>query len=466
MENRYFSPDSSQRNVAHDLYKTVADLPLICPHGHVDPRLFSDPNYQFGSPVELLIIPDHYIFRMMYSQGISMPEMGIPRRDGGDVEGDHRKIWQTICDNWYLMRGTPTYIWLRDELRDVFGIDEKMNSENAQAIYTAIEEKLQQADFNPRKLFERFNIEVLATTDAATDTLEHHQAIRDSSWNGRIVPTFRPDAVVNIDTDGWISNIEALAEVSGVQINNYKSYIQALEQRREFFKSMGATATDHAALTAYTEVLSDAEADVIFQRALQGRANGDDAKRFTGHMLIEMARMSSEDGLVMQLHVGAYRNHNAKIFEQHGKDMGADIPIRSEFTQNLKPFLDRYGNHPDLTVILFNLDETTYGRELAPLAGHYPILRLGPPWWFFDSLKGMRTFLDEVVETAGIYNTAGFNDDTRAYASIPARHDVWRRASADWLAGLLVRQIIDEEDAQEMIQAMAYSLAKNTYKLN
>ena len=465
MENRYFSPDPSQRKLAHDLYETVADLPLICPHGHVDPRLFSDPNYQFGSPVELLIIPDHYIFRMMYSQGISMPAMGIPRRDGGEVERDHRKIWQTICDNWYLMRGTPTYIWLRDELRGVFGIDEKMNSENAQAIYDAIEAKLQQSGFNPRKLFERFNIEVLATTDAATDTLEHHQAIRDSGWSGRIVPTFRPDAVVNMDTDGWIGNIEALAEVSGVQISNYKTYIQALEQRRSFFQSMGATATDHAALTAYTEFLSDIEADTIFQRALSGKVSAEDATRFTGHMLIEMARMSSEDGLVMQLHVGAYRNHNAKVFEQHGKDMGADIPIRSEFTRNLKPFLDRYGNHPDLTVILFNLDETTYGRELAPLAGHYPILRLGPPWWFFDSLKGMRTFLDEVVETAGIYNTAGFNDDTRAYASIPARHDVWRRASADWLAGLLVRHIIDDEDAQEMIEAMAYSLAKNTYKL-
>lgn len=465
MENRYFSPDPRQRKLAHDLYKTVADLPLICPHGHVDPRLFSDPNYQFGSPVELLIIPDHYIFRMMYSQGISMPAMGIPRRDEGEVEQDHRKIWQTICDNWYLMRGTPTYIWLRDELSGVFGIDEKINSENAQAIYTAIEEKLQQADFNPRKLFERFNIEVLATTDAATDTLEHHQAIRDSGWNGRIVPTFRPDAVVNIDTDGWKDNVEALAEVSGVQISNYKTYIQALEQRRSFFKSMGATATDHAALTAYTEVLSDIEADTIFQRALSGKASAEDAKRFTGHMLIEMARMSSEDGLVMQLHIGAYRNHNTMIFEQHGKDMGADIPIRSEFTRNLKPLLDRYGNQSDLTVILFNLDETTYGRELAPLAGHYPILRLGPPWWFFDSLKGMRTFLDEVVETAGIYNTAGFNDDTRAYASIPARHDVWRRASADWLSGLLVRQIIDEEDAQEMIEAMAYSLAKNTYRL-
>lgn len=465
MKDRYFSPDPAQRAMAGPLYDTVKDLPLICPHGHVDPRLFSDPDYQFGSPVELLIIPDHYIFRMMYSQGISMNAMGIPRRDGGEVETDHRKIWQTICDNWYLMRGTPTYIWLRDELSGVFGIDEKMNSTNAQALYDAIEAKLGEADFKPRAMFERFNIEVLATTDAATDTLEHHQAIKDSGWSGRIVPTFRPDAIINIDMDGWKENIKALSDISGVQVNNYAGYIQALEQRRRFFKDMGATASDHATLTAYTERLSDRDADAIFQRALKGKGSAEDAKRFTGHMLIEMARMSSEDGLVMQIHVGSYRNHNPGIYERHGNDMGADIPIRAEFTRNLKPFLDAYGNHPDLTVVLFNLDESTYGRELAPLAGHYPILRLGPPWWFFDSLKGIRVFLDEVVETAGIYNTAGFNDDTRAYASIPARHDVWRRAASDWLAGLAVRHIIDEEDAQEMIVDLAYTLAKKVYKL-
>ena len=465
MSNAYFSPDPAQQKVAADLYATVHDLPLICPHGHVDPRLFANADYQFGSPVELLIIPDHYIFRMLYSQGITLESLGIPRQDGGAVERDHRRIWQTVCDHWYLMRGTPTYLWLRDELRDVFGITQKMNSANAQAIYDAIEAYLQLPEFQPRRLFERFNIEVLATTDAATDTLAHHQAIRASGWSGRIIPTFRPDAVVNIDMAGWRQNIDKLAEVSGITVTNYPTYIQALEQRRAFFKSMGATATDHAAMTAYTEVLSAAEADAIFQRALNGTASADDARRFTGHMLIEMARMSSEDGLVMQLHIGSFRNHNPQIMERFGRDMGADIPISSEFTRNLKPLLDRFGNHPKLNVVLFNLDETTYSRELAPLAGHYPILRLGPPWWFFDSLNGMRRFFDEVVETAGIYNTAGFNDDTRAYPSIPARHALWRRAAADWLAGMLVRDLIDNEDAYEMIHALAYDLAKATYNL-
>ncbi|MCA0457809.1 MAG: glucuronate isomerase [Chloroflexi bacterium] len=465
MSNAYFSPDPTQQKVAADLYATVHDLPLICPHGHVDPRLFASADYKFGSPVELLIIPDHYIFRMMYSQGIPLESLGIPRQDSGAVERDHRKIWQTVCDHWYLMRGTPTYLWLRDELRDVFGITQKLNSANAQAIYDAIEAQLQLPEFQPRRLFERFNIEVLATTDAATDTLAHHQAIRTSGWSGRIIPTFRPDAVVNVDMVGWRQNIEKLAEVSGIVVTNYPTYIQALEQRRAFFKSMGATATDHAAMTAYTEVLSAAEADVIFQRALAGTASADDARRFTGHMLIEMARMSSDDGLVMQLHIGSFRNHNPLIMERFGRDMGADIPISSEFTRNLKPLLDRFGNHPALKVVLFNLDETTYSRELAPLAGHYPILRLGPPWWFFDSLNGMRRFFDEVVETAGVYNTAGFNDDTRAYPSIPARHALWRRAAADWLAGMLVRDLIDTDDAYEMIRALAYDLAKATYNL-
>ncbi len=481
MDDRYFSSDPEQRTVARELYNHVKDLPLVCPHGHVDPRLFADPNYRFGSPVDLLIIPDHYIFRMLYSQGITLESLGIPRKSGsaaetlpkvgddpivyGHVETDHRKIWQTVCDHWYLFRGTPTGVWLRDELRGVFGIEQKINGANAQSIYDAIAAKLETSEFQPRRLFERFNIEVLATTDAATDSLQYHEAIGASGWAGRVIPTFRPDAVVNLDTEGWLGNINKLTEMSGVQVKDYRSYIAALEQRRHFFKTMGAKATDHAAVTAYTERLDNSQASSIFQRALKGSATAEDAQRFTGHMLIEMARMSTEDKLVMQLHIGSFRNHNPSIFQRFGRDMGADIPVTSEFTHNLKPLLDSHGNNPDLTIILFNLDETTYSRELAPLAGHYPALRLGPPWWFFDSLNGMRRYFEAVVETAGIYNTAGFNDDTRAYPSIPARHDLWRRASADWLAGLVVRGILDEEDAPETAVDMAYSLARKTYNL-
>jgi len=463
-EDRYFSPDPTQRQLARALYEQVKALPLICPHGHVDPRLLADDQYEWGTPVDLLIIPDHYVFRMLYSQGIPLEALGIPRLDGGPVERDHRKIWQTFCDHWSLFRGTPTSLWLRDELRDIFGIEEKITAENAQAIYDAIDARLRQPEFQPRRLFERFNIEVLATTDPATALLEEHRRIRASGWSGRVIPTFRPDAVVNIQP-GFAGQIQRLSQASGIDITGYRSYIAALEQRRSFFKEMGATATDHAALTAYTAQLNESEAEAIFQRALRGEAGPDEARRFTGHMLIEMARMSVEDGLVMQLHIGSARDHNPEIVARFGRDMGADIPITSEFTRNLKPLLDRFGREQRLTLVLFNLDETTYGRELAPLAGHYPALRLGPPWWFFDSILGMRRFLDATVETAGIQNLAGFNDDTRAYPSIPARHDLWRRVSADWLAGLVVQGIIDEDDAQEMILDLAYRLAKQTYRL-
>lgn len=466
--DRYFSPD--RRAEARALYATVQSLPLICPHGHVDPRLFADPAFQFGSPTELLLIPDHYIFRMLYSQGIALESLGLVPRgqtpvSGAGREAHLRAAWQTFAEHFHLFRGTPTGLWLADELANVFGIPEKLNGANAQAIYDHITEKLRTPTFQPRALFERFNIEVLCTTDAATDTLDYHQQIRASGWPGQIRPTFRPDAVIHLSTPGWRAHIHLLEQVTDASINSYPAFIAALENRRTFFKSLGATATDHAALTALTLQLSPHEAETIFQHALHGEVTPEEATRFTAHMLMEMARMSTEDGLVMQLHVGSLRNHNPAIFQAFGPDMGADIPVASEFTRNLKPLLDRFGTDPQLTLILFTLDETTYARELAPLAGHYPALKLGPPWWFHDSLNGMRRYLDQVMETAGLYNTAGFNDDTRAFPSIPARHDLWRRVACDWVAGLLVRHMIDEREAHEMVRALAYDLAKIAYKL-
>jgi glucuronate isomerase len=465
-EDRFFDPDPRQKEIALELYRRVAGLPLICPHGHVDPRLFSDPDYQFGTPAQLLIIPDHYIFRMLYSQGIALERLGIPRRDGAEVEQDHRRIWQIFAENFYLFRGTPTGLWLTHELRSVFGVEDKLTGESAQDIYDQIEACLQSPEFRPRRLYEKFNIEVLCTTDAATDPLEHHQAILASGWNGRILPTFRPDAVVNIDAPGWRKNIEALSQVSGIEVNGYQALMRALEDRRAYFKQLGATATDHAATTAYTGELSAQEAETIFQRAWRGEATADDARRFTGHMLMENARMSLEDGLVMQLHTGSFRNHNRIIFEHFGRDTGSDIPIQGEFTRNLHPLLNKYGNDPRLSLILFTLDETTYSRELAPLAGHYPALKLGPPWWFYDSLNGMTRFRERVTETAGIYNTVGFNDDTRAYPSIPARHDLARRVDANWLAGLVVRGIVDMADALEMVYDLTYRLPRQAYRFN
>ena len=350
-------------------------------------------------------------------------------------------------------------------MNNIFGVEEKLASASAQRIYDQIAAKLAAPEFRPRAMFERFNIEVLCTTDTATDPLTHHRALKASGWTGNIRPTFRPDGVVNLDAPGWRANIDALSAVSGIDVHDNASFLHALENRRAFFKSMGATATDYAVLTPFTEQLSTGEADTIFQHALCGKATTADAARFTGHMLLEMTRMSLEDGLTMQLHPGSLRNHNQFIFNRFGLDKGADIPIGTEYTRNLRPLLNKYGNDPRLTLILFTLDESAYSRELAPLAGHYPALRLGPPWWFFDSLTGMARYFDLVMETAGLYNTCGFNDDTRAFPSIPARHDVWRRAGANWLSSLVARHVIDMGEAQDMMQALTTGLVKQAYQL-
>ena len=464
LPDRFFDPNPAQRDLARELHESVVDLPLVCPHGHVDPRLLADENATFGTPADLLIIPDHYVFRMLYSQGIPLESLGVPRIDGSQVEQDHRRIWQLFADHFYLFRGTPTGIWLAQELHEVFGIEEKLTAETAQSIYDQLAAKLTMPEFTPRALFKRFNIEVLCTTDAVTDTLHHHQAIRDSDWDGDVRPTFRPDGVANLLTPGWRENIHALSDVSGIKVHSYPKFIQALEERRGFFKHMGATATDHAAQSAHTTELSRSESEAIFQRALQGTATTDDAHRFAAHMLTEFARMSIDDGLVMQLHVGSVRNHNELVFERFGPDSGCDIPQTSEFTHNLRPLLQKYGNDSRLTLILFTLDEMTYSRELAPLAGHYPAVKLGPPWWFHDSLRGMARYFDQIIETAGLYNTVGFNDDTRAFPSIPARHDVWRRVVSNWLAGLVVRGVVDMDDAHEMALEASYTLAKRAYK--
>lgn len=462
--DRCFDPEPAQRGLARRLYERVKGLPLVCPHGHVDPALLSDPDATLGTPADLFIVPDHYVFRMLYSQGVPLERLGVPARDGSATETDGRAIWRLFAEHFHLFRGTPTGFWLADELTGLFGVDERLSAESADRIYDHLEAQLAKPEFAPRALFEQFNIEALSTTDFAADTLEHHKKLRADGY-ANIRPTFRPDAVVNLDAPGWRENIEGLAAAAGGDIGDYGAFIRALESRRAFFKEMGATATDHSALTPHTHRLSDGEAGALFDRALRGQATAADAAAFTAHMLTEMARMSAEDGLVMQLHVGSLRNYNRPVFERFGPDKGADIPTRTEYTQNLRGLLDAWGNDPRFRLILFTLDETTYSRELAPLAGHYPALLLGPPWWFYDSVKGMERYLDAVVETAGIYNTAGFNDDTRAFASIPSRHDVWRRVTCNWLAGQAVRGLLDEEDAAGMARELAYGLAKRAYNL-
>jgi glucuronate isomerase len=455
--DRFFNPEPAVKSAAHDLYAAIKDLPIISPHSHVDPGLFSNPGASFGNPFDVLIQPDHYLLRMLVSQGLSIEDLLSKKNP--------LQLWQLFADHFYLYRGTPSGLWLTYTLEKTFGVTEKLTSSSAERIYNQIESVLSKPEFTPRNLFKKMNIEVLATTDPATSSLEHHQAIRSSGWSGRIIPTFRIDDMINLQTPNWPDNIQSLGAASGIEISDFHSFIAAIEQRRAYFKSLGATATDTSCFLPVTASLSSQEVETIFQCALKGQVNPDDAARFSAYMLMEMARMSVEDGLVMQLHSGIYRNHNSEVLRRFGPDMGFDIPVRSEFTLNLNPLLDRFGNNSKFTLILFTLDEAQYTRELAPLAGVYPAIRIGPPWWFHDSWNGMTRYFDQVMETAGLYNTAGFNDDTRSFLSIQARHDVWRRASANWLAGLLVRHLIDRADAEEMANELAVGLTKRAYCL-
>lgn len=462
--DRYLDANPSVRKIARELYRSVKKLPIISPHGHVDPALFSK-NKPFPDPAQLFIVPDHYIFRMLHAQGIPLERMGVPTRDGSPTETDGRKIWQLFAENYHLFRGTPSGAWLDAELVEVLGVKEKLNGKNAQKIYDFIQAKLETKEFRPRALFQRFNIEVLATTDAATDTLDHHTAMRASGWKGRVIPTFRPDGVTNLLDPAWSANVKRLGELAGHEITTMRAFIGALESRRAFFKSMGAVATDHGVQSPYTHQLSEREADDILGRALKGLATAQDAAQFTAHMLLEMARMSSDDGLVMQLHAGALRNHHTGIFRRFGPDKGFDIPAPTEYVSNLRELTEKYGNHPNLKIILFTLDETTYARELAPLVGVYPALKVGPAWWFHDSIEGMVRYRANIMETAGLYNTAGFNDDTRAFLSIPARHDLSRRMDANWVASLVARHLVSKSEGSDMMYELANGLVKRAYGL-
>ncbi len=461
---RFFPADPDTREIAARLFEGVAGLPLICPHGHTDPKWFSQ-NENFPDPAQLLIVPDHYVLRMLVSQGINLCDLGIPSRGGKPHETDGRKIWKVFAQNYRLFRSTPTRIWFDHTLETLFGIMEPLNEKNANSIYDSMSEYLASDAFRPRELYERFNIEILATTDACTDDLGEHRNIAESGWGGRIIPTYRPDSVIDPDHEGFQKNIEYLGSITGEDVSSWKGYLKAHRSRREFFKSMGATATDHGHPTACTASLDVMEAASLYNKVFKGNASAQEKELFRGQMLTEMAGMSIEDGLVMQLHPGSYRNHNNKIFHDFGRDKGFDIPRQTSFVANLKPLLDLYGLDSRLTLILFTLDETAYARELAPLAGVYPCIELGPAWWFHDSPAGMMRYREQVTETAGYYNTAGFNDDTRAFPSIPARHDLARRIDCAYLAKQVAEHILDEDEAAEIASDLAYNLAKKAYNL-
>ncbi|HEY6487987.1 MAG: glucuronate isomerase [Terracidiphilus sp.] len=458
--DRLFPADETTRAIARRIYGEIRELPIVSPHGHTQAGWFAR-NEPFPDPVALFVQPDHYIFRMLYSQGITLEELEI----GKNQISDPRKVWKLFAQNYFLFRGTPTRLWLDYAFQELFGLTERLSAANADVYYETIEEKLATPAFRPRALYEQFRIEVLSTTDSPLETLADHVAIRDSCWQGRILPTFRPDPVVDPSFAGFKKGIETLGTLTGEDTKIWRGYLRALTARRQFFKSLGATATDHGHPTAQTADLSATEAERLFTGVLTGKASPAQQELFRAQMLTEMARMSLDDGLVLQIHPGSVRNHNAQLFERNGRDMGADIPARTDYVEELRPLLNRFGNERALTMILFTLDETTYSRELAPLAGHYPCLRLGPPWWFHDSPEGMRRFREQTTETAGFYNTVGFNDDTRALLSIPARHDVARRIDAGFLARLVAEHRLDEDEASGLARELTVGLVRKAYKL-
>lgn len=462
--DRLFPSDPDMRAIARRLYAAVRDLPILSPHGHTDPAWYAL-DEAFPDPATLFVKPDHYVFRMLHSQGVALEDLGVPRVDGGPVETDPRVIWRRFAAHWPLFRGTPTRMWFEHALEDVFGIEERLTEANADRLYDAIAEKLVTPAFRPRALYERFGIEAISTTDGALDDLAHHDTVRASGWKGRVLPCYRPDATVDPEFEGFRANVAALGDLTGENTRTWSGYLAAHRARRAYFIARGATASDHGHATARTADLPRAEAEALFARVVAGPVTPEEADLFRGQMLTEFARMSLDDGLVMQIHPGSFRNHSPTLFRVFGRDKGADIPTPTDYVRALKPLLDAVGHETRLTVIVFTLDETSYSRELATLAGVYPALRLGPPWWFFDAPEGMRRFREATTETAGFANTVGFNDDTRAYLSIPARHDMARRCDCAFLARLVAEHRLDEDEAVETARDLAYRLAKAAYRL-
>ncbi len=463
-EDRLFPADERTRSIARELYGTVKALPIISPHGHTDPSWFAT-NAPFQDATDLLLAPDHYLFRMLYSQGISLDALKV-RSKSGVPETDPREAWRLLAQNFHLFRGTPSWIWLNHVFSKVFGFEVFLSGETSDLYFDTINEALATDAFRPRALFDRFNIETLATTEGPHESLKHHHAIRESGWGGHVITAYRPDAVIDFEDERSPRAFERFAEVSGQDVHSWQGYLEAHRIRRGAFIDAGATSSDHGHPTAATADLSAVEAEALFLSLVKGDVTPEKAELFRAQMLTEMARMSLDDGLVMQIHPGSHRNHNVGLLNSHGRDKGTDIPVQTEYVKALKPLLSKFGNDPRLSVILFTLDETSYSRELAPLAGHYPVLKLGPSWWFHDSPEGMMRFREQVTETAGFYNTVGFNDDTRAFLSIPARHDVARRVDSSFLARMVAEHRMDLVEAQELIVDLTYNLPKRAYKLD
>ncbi len=464
--DRALPADPGTRALAREIYATTRELPVVAMHGHVPVEWFAE-DRPFADPADLLVVPDHYLVRMLASQGAGIQDLGVrPLGPGAGVaaEADPREVWRRFCAGWPLFRGTPTRFWLETELVEVFGVTERPSAATADAIYDQVQAVIDDPAFRPRALLDRFRIEVISTTDPAWSDLDGHTRLAADGLGRRVLPTFRPDALLAVDAPGWSDGLDLLAEVTGTDVGDYAGYLSALRTQRGRFRAAGARATDHGLRGTGTAPLPDADAARIYDAARRGDVTAAQADAFAGHMLFQMAAMSAEDGLVMQIHPGVLRDHDLGIAAAFGPDRGYDIPVATEYTRALQPLLSAFGRDPRFRTILFTVDETTFSRELAPLAGVYPAVRLGAPWWFLDAPDAMRRFREAVTETAGFANTSGFVDDTRAFVSIPARHDLARRIDAGYLARLVAEHRLDLDEALETAVDLAYRLPLRAYE--
>ncbi|QOR47843.1 glucuronate isomerase [Trueperella pecoris] len=462
--DRLFPSDPTTRDIARKLYSLVKDEPIISPHGHVPPQWIAE-DTPFTDPTSLLITPDHYVNRMLHSHGVQLSELGVGQTEF--TEEQSRAAFRILCSNWWLYRGTPVKYWMENELYDYFGVRVRPSAETADEIYDQIADCLQCPEYRPRALYKRFNLAFLATTDDPCDTLEHHKAIReDESFDGVVVPTFRPDKYLEPGREGWAELMGNLSEASGIDTTTWAGFNAAMENRRAYFKAAGAISTDHSHRDPGTARLSDVDAERLYKDALAGKISSDDADALRRSMMYEQVRMASEDGLVMTLHPGVYRNHHTPSFTKYGADVGCDIPLKTEFTDALQPALADFGDSDNLHLIPFTMDETVYSRELAPMAGFYKSVFIGVPWWFIDAPEAMARFRGSITETAGFTRTSGFIDDTRAYCSIPARHDVSRRVDSGYVAKLVAEHRLEMDEAEEAIKELVVGNPRRAFKLD
>jgi glucuronate isomerase len=461
--DRLLPVEPEVRKLARTIYEAVQDLPILSPHGHVDARVLAE-DAPFADPASLFVTPDHYVTRLLHAGGVPLADLGVGRTDLSEAES--RQVWRRLCENWHLFRGTPSRYWLESGLAEVFDVHVRPSAQTADVIYDQVAERLVEDAYRPRALFERFGIEVLATTDDPCDDLAAHAALAaDPGFAGRVVPTFRPDRYLEVAAAGWAEAVVRLGAVSGADTGSYAGWVVAMEERRAYFRAHGATSADHSHEDVGTEPLTPVDAERIYGAARTGSATPAEAVALRRHMLLEMARMSCDDGLVMTLHPGVRRNHHRPTLDAFGPDTGHDIPLRVDFTDPLRPLLERFGTHPNLHLVLFTLDETVFSRELAPLAGFYPSVYVGAPWWFLDAPEAVRRFRSAVTETAGFSRTSGFIDDTRAFCSIPARHDMSRRLDAGYLARLVAEHVLDEDEAIETAVDLVAGRPREVFKL-